>query len=119
MIRIKGQHKPGISESPEAINYGQNSGFQALNLAFLLGAKRILLLGYDMKLAKSGANHWFGHHPDKVVSNYPAWWSHFSVAADQFKKLGVEVINCSPDTALICFKKMSLESALLLGQGHR
>jgi hypothetical protein len=112
VIRLKGQHKQGISESPEVINYGSNSGFQALNLAFLLGAKRILLLGYDMKVASGGANHWFGHHPDKIVSNYPAWLSNFSVAADQFKKLGIEVINCSSDSALTCFENMSLDAAL-------
>lgn len=112
IINIKGTHKPGVSESPDVIHYGQNSGFQALNIAYLMGASRILLLGYDMKFAKSGAAHWFGDHPDKVRSNYLSWLSNFSIAADQFKKLGVEVINCSPDTALRCFKKMSIGDAL-------
>jgi len=112
VIKVNGTHKPGLSESPDIIHYGQNSGFQAMNIAFLLGAKRILLLGYDMKFAKSGAAHWFGDHPDKVRSSYPSWVSNFSIAQDQFKKLGVEVINCSPDSALICFPTMSLASAL-------
>jgi len=111
VFKVNGKHEQGLSESPEVIHYGSNSGFQALNIAVLMGASRILLLGYDMKVSKSGKNHWFGHHPDKIVSNYPAWWSNFSVAADQLKGK-VEVINCSPDTALQCFPKMRLIDAL-------
>ena len=118
VIKVQGKHEQGISESPEVIHYGSNSGFQALNMAYLLGASRILLLGYDMKIAKSGKAHWFGDHPDKIRSGYQSWWSNFSIAADQMKGKA-EVINCSPDTALICFKKMSLESALSLEPGHR
>ena len=111
VLRVKGAHKDGLSESPEVIHYGSNSGFQALNIAYLLGAKRIILLGYDMKIAKSGKAHWFGDHPDKVRSNYQSWWSRFSVVADQLKGK-VEVINCSPDSALQCFPKMPLSEAL-------
>ena len=111
VIRVAGAHKPGVSESPEVIHYGSNSGFQALNLAYLMGAAKIILLGYDMKIAKSGKAHWFGDHPDKVRSNYAGWWSNFSIAADQLKGK-VEVINCSPDTALTCFPKVSLDEVL-------
>ena len=111
VLRIKGEHKDGLSESPEVIHYGSNSGFQALNLAYLLGANKIILLGYDMKIAKSGKAHWFGDHPDKVRSNYPSWWSRFSVVADQLKGK-VQIINCNPDSALQCFEKMPLSDAL-------
>lgn len=114
--RVRGAQASGISTDPEVVNYGKNSGYQALNVAVLMGARRIILLGYDMKIAKSGAAHWFGDHPNKVRSNYPSWLSGFSVAADQLAEMGVEVINCSPDTALTCFKQMSLESALSLEQ---
>lgn len=111
VIRIAGKHDKGVSESPEVIHYGSNSGFQALNIAYLMGASRILLLGYDMKVAKNGKAHWFGDHPDKVRSSYLGWLSNFSVAADQLKGK-VEVINCSPDSALQCFPKMALTDAL-------
>jgi hypothetical protein len=111
VFKIQGTHKPGLSESPDLIHFGSNSGFQALNIAVLMGASRILLLGYDMKIARTGAAHWFGDHPDKVRSNYPSWLSNFSIAADQLKGK-VEVINCSLDTALQCFPKMRLADAL-------
>jgi len=108
--------KQGISFNPSLISGGSNSGFQAINIAVLMGATRILLLGYDMKIAKSGAAHWFGDHPDKVRSGYMSWLTNFGIAADQLKDKGIEVINCSPDTALTCFKKESLASALLSAQ---
>jgi hypothetical protein len=86
-----------------------NSGFQAMNLALHFGVKRILLLGYDMKFAKSGASHWFGDHPDNTRSNYHRWLPNFETAAKQNL---VEIINCSRDTALEAFPRMSIEDAL-------
>lgn len=116
ILRVKGKDNEGMSESQDLIHTGKNSGYQALNIALLMGATRILLLGYDMKIARSGAAHWFGDHPDGIRSNYPGWWTYYSVAAEQLERLGIEVINCSPDTALNCFPRMSLESALSLAQ---
>jgi hypothetical protein len=114
--KVAGKAGKGLSDSPDLIHYGQNSGYQALNIAWLMGARRILLLGYDMKFAANGASHWFGDHPDKIRSNYPSWLTGFSQAAEQLHAAGVEVINCSPDTALICFNRASLASVLSSAQ---
>ena len=46
--QLKSVAQPGLSRTQGVIHQGKNSGYQALNLAYLLGAKRILLLGYDM-----------------------------------------------------------------------
>lgn len=110
--RVQGNAGTGVSFDPNLIHYGSNSGFQVLNIAVLMGASRILLLGYDMKFGKDGRAHWFGDHPDKIRSNYASFLTNFSIAADQLKGK-VEVINCSPDTALTCFRKASLASVLL------
>lgn len=118
IVKIDGESKEGLSLDPDKIYFNSNSGFQALNLAYHFGASRILLLGYDLKFAKDGRSHWFGDHPDNVRSNYPAWFTGFSIAADQLKEKGVEVVNCSPDTALSCFERMSLASALSSEQGQ-
>ena len=111
-LHVTGKTGKGLSESPERIHFGQNSGFQALNLAVHFGASRILLLGYDMKFGENGLAHWFGDHPNNVRSNYPAWLSNFSIAADQIKERGIEVINCSRDTALRCFKQKLITDIL-------
>lgn len=104
---------PGISTDPAVIHTGSNSGFQALNLAILGGAKRILLLGYDMQ-ATGGKAHWFGNHPGSLnrSSPYDVFRKAFCDAADQIAKLGIEVVNCSSETSLTCFPRVALSDAL-------
>lgn len=92
---------------------GQNSGYQALNLAVLAGAQRILLLGYDMKFAPDGRQHWFGDHPRlEHPARLTAHLHNFRRAAKHLARVGVDVINCSPDSALDCFRHEEIESVL-------
>jgi hypothetical protein len=95
----------------DTIAQGRNSGFQAMNLAALHGHKKIILLGYDMKPAANGERHWFGEHPPGLIrdSNYLAWRKHWSRAAPIIKAAGIEVVNCTRDSAIDCFPKMKLE----------
>lgn len=54
----------GFSQCPEFIHYGHphgSSGFQAVNLALLLGSPLVVLVGFDGH-AKRG-KHFFGDHP--------------------------------------------------------
>jgi hypothetical protein len=61
---VRGEAREGFSTDSSYIHCGKHSGFQALNLAFLLGARRIALFGYDMNRVPRGtANHFFGRHP--------------------------------------------------------
>ena len=97
------------------VGSGGNSGFQALNLAVQFGAKRILLIGFDMSL--SGGVHWYG--PNKWQgannpndSNFKRWIDAFHGSASLLESMGIKVINCSPFSALQCFPKMSIEDAL-------
>ena len=101
----------GLSESPERIHQGSNSGYQAINLAYHLGAEKVILLGYDMQTT-DGKAHWFGHHPDKVVSNHKSFARHFDSLADHAKRLNLEIVNCSRQTALTCFERKPLETVL-------
>lgn len=83
---------------------GGNSGFQAVNLAYIMGAKTILLLGFDMF-----GTHFFGKHPPKLDVMSP--FRNFIESFASIKK-DVEIINCSRQTALDCFPKMPIESVL-------
>lgn len=92
---------------------GGHSGFQALNLAVQFGAKRILLVGFDMTLA-NGA-HW--KEDDRGVGKADAgrvrsWREAMDACAPQFKELGVDVINCTPRSALTAYPKMPLPEAI-------
>lgn len=99
----------GTDLRSNTLNLGGNSGFAALHLAILCGARRIYLLGYDMK-GRSPA-HWFGQHPTglRKTGNYPAWAQYLNQAP---KPAGVEIINCSRDTAINCFPQATIQEAL-------
>jgi hypothetical protein len=108
---IRSAPSPGVSLEPGLVHTGANSAFQAMNLAVLAGASRVLLLGCDMK-----GRHWFGNHPGKLhrPSPYSRFRKAFEGAAPQLVQLGVEVINCSPISAIQAYPKMPLDEALSL-----
>lgn len=99
---------------PTHIATGGNSGYQAIHLAVHFGAKRILLLGFDMKLGANKRKHWFGDHPGNLnaAGNYKGWVRAFDRMAKVMNRRNVEVINCSRDTALTCFVRMPIQEAL-------
>lgn len=116
---VEGQHGEGFSTDAETIHYGHNGGFQATNLAMLLGAAKVLLLGFDMRVHDTdldaetgtlGATHWFGDHPNKVVSPYALFIRCFERAVEL--GLPVPVVNCTPRSALRCFPTLRLREAL-------
>lgn len=106
----------GKQRGDDGVAHGGNSGYQAVNLAYHLGAARIVLLGYDMGVGEDGALHWFGRHP--VGLNNPTeralarWALAFNGLAPALAAEGVEVVNCSRRTALTCFPRAELEEVL-------
>lgn len=97
----------GLSLKPTALSTGQNSGYQAINLAVLLGAARVVLLGYDLMAAK-GKEHWHADHPNRSRSPYGKLRQFFPTLVEPLAKAGVEIVNCSRETALTCFPRKSL-----------
>jgi len=103
----------GLSLDPGAIHHGRNAGYGAINLAVLAGARRILLLGYDMRVI-GGRTHWHDPHP---MPTHPrafaaAMLPMFNELPAHLARAGVEVINCTPGSALEVFPMMALEEAL-------
>jgi hypothetical protein len=86
-----------------------------MNLAYHLGARRILLLGFDMQRT-NGKSHWFGDHPGRlnVPSPYTEFVKRFNVLANDLDAEGVSVVNCSRATALQCFQRHPIDFALPL-----
>lgn len=92
------------------IYVGDNSGYAAINLAAAAGAKRILLLGMDMQ-----GGHWHGPHQglgNPQPHQFQRWMRRMNRLAVWLKEAGIEVINCSPVSALECFRKMDLVDAI-------
>ena len=106
-------HVPGESSAGlghDRVHFGSNGGYQAINLAYLFGAKRIILLGFDCKDIDDKA-HWFGQHPDGLIQRQPydLWLNKYPGLAHDLAAEGVEVINCSMDSAIEWFTKMKIE----------
>lgn len=98
-----------LGHSQTRIKHGSNSGFQALCIALLMGASRVILLGYDMK-PKDGVSHWFGEHPEgkQCDTRYTDWLGEFPALKKFADMRGQEIINCSPYTDLKCFQMEDL-----------
>ena len=108
---IESKPEAGLSSNPNLIHQGSNSGIQAINLAYHKGARDIILLGYDMQ-GDDKKPHWHGHHPSRVVSSWSQWLKFYDYVAADSKKLGIEITNCSRETALTCFPRKRLEEVL-------
>lgn len=107
-------HGTGLSLDGEYLVTGGNSGFQALNVAVLSGADRIVLIGYDSREPEHGQpSHFFGHHKIREpIHAYELYRKAMKDAAKAIKAAGVRIINCSPDSAINDFEKMELREAL-------
>jgi hypothetical protein len=104
----------GLGTDPAGpIHQGQNSGYQAVNLAYLLGARTVILLGYDMS-HDNGRAHFFGSHSQNGLIDAPDYRPYAKafehMAPGQY---GLTVINCSRRSALECFPRERLEDVLL------
>jgi hypothetical protein len=94
----------------DAIHTGGNSGYQAVNLAFIMGAKKIILLGFDMQRT-GGKMHFHGDHKEMNNPNdglFRQWVQNFNLMAVDLDAAGVEVLNATRETALTCFPRVSI-----------
>jgi len=104
----------GISTDPGKICNGRNSGYQALNIAILAGARTVILLGFDAREPTADSKtHWFGDHPRvEPVAVYAEYRKAFSAGESAISAAGARVLNCSPGSAIDSFPKMDLTEAL-------
>lgn len=89
---------------------GRSGGANAMNLALHFGASRIVLLGFDMR----PSGNWHDRHgqPQKA-SRYPeAFVPEQYQMAPVFERLGVQVLNATPGSALGCYPMVDLEKLL-------
>lgn len=110
---ITSRREHGLSRTPGVIHQGGNSGYQAIDLMVQMGCTRILLLGFDMQKT-GGKAHWFGNHPGNLhkASPFKDFIKNFERMAVDAAGLGIEIINCSRETALTCFPRARLKDVL-------
>lgn len=99
-----------LIDVPLLLGSGGNSGHQAINLAVQFGAKRLVLIGFDFQV-RSGKPHWYGrstwpgcHNPGG--DNCDRWLRAMTWAAKALRRMKIDVVNCSPLTAIKEFPVM-------------
>lgn len=101
----------GLTLDPTKVALGLNGVYQSINVAVHLGATRVLLLGVDMR-----GSHFFGHHPDNSNAPFSLCMQRFATLVAPLAAAGVEVINCTPKSALKVFPCVSLDEVLFTCQ---
>ncbi len=111
VLVLKNTGKEGIETSPDGLRTAINSGGAAINLAVHMGAKRIVLLGYDMGRSH-GKTHFHDSGPTPSYSAYDVFIRLIGTMAAPLAASGIAVVNCSRLSALTCFPRMPLAEAL-------
>lgn len=109
--RWKAKNDVGLGET--MIHMNGNSGAQAINLAYLFGARKILLLGFTMREI-DGKKHFHGDHEAPLVQKqlFAEWLHKMAFVARDAKRLGVDIVNCDKLSAMKCFRFGNLEDEL-------
>jgi hypothetical protein len=97
------------------LGWNGNTGASAINLALILGVKRIFLLGFDMKLGEGNNPNWHDRIIEKPKAEvYSRFIGGFKdVVMDWKAKFSDrEIINLTPGTALEAFPKADIASFL-------
>ena len=127
---VQGKLQPGgygLSTDPGYIHHGHGSGYQLLEMARRSGARRVILLGYDMAFAAdydgasqrigSTPRHFFGEY-ENALQHWPKVAVHHGVHTELLRFYGCvaenlhmtgpdEIINCSGGV-LNCFPRMDI-----------
>lgn len=116
---IAEKNAPGMSQDQDVIHHGHGSGYSLVSMAHRAGAKRIILLGYDLRYASdydgrqrkvgAGPRHFFGEYPEQM-QHWPSVRIQNGVhlgLLDLYQSVrdqgAVEIINATPGSALTCF----------------
>lgn len=96
----------------EQVGYGNNTGAGVINIALSMGARRVLLLGYDCKAPDPKHPNWHDEYKNAESKDelYAKFMEGFrSVRLQLFKFKGSQVINLGPDSALNHFARSSID----------
>lgn len=108
------QALPGFSRGPHVIQQGRSSGHTAVSLLIALGATRVVLLDYDMRIVADREHchdEYKGSAGDSEIyqREFAPGFAGWDEAA---RAVGVEVINATEGSALKEFRFVSLNDIL-------
>jgi hypothetical protein len=122
---IAGRWADGLSTDPNFIHYHHGAGPQILNVALHHGFQRMLLVGWDMRYPGkidrynfTEKRHFFGED-SLTKKHYPNTGPNgeFTGLIKEMETIkpeeyGIEIINCTPNSAMTCFPFGNLKDYL-------
>lgn len=102
----------GLEASPTGLRSGGHSGYQAINLAVHLGARKIVLLGYDLQPSPDGRHHVGAEHPDGSHPTYAQRREVYASLLGPLAARGITILNASRATAISSLPRSTLADAL-------
>jgi len=122
---IEGIWADGLSTDPNKIHYHHGSNPQLVNIAYHYGVKKMLLVGWDMRYPGKIGNQFYTekrHFHDEnplTIKHYPQTGSNgeFTGLIKEMetikpKDYGIDIVNCTPNSAMTCFPMMDLADAI-------
>lgn len=107
------QDKFGISDDPGALSGSESSVMLAINYAAHRGVSKVILLGCDGKPAESGRRRIGLAKKDThdAIERYQEQERAMETQIQPLADRGIEIVNCSPGTALTIYPVESLSRA--------
>jgi len=116
-VKLMKRQPKGMCLEKDGLSWNKSSGATAVNLAYHLGAKKVVLLGFDMKAGPNGERN---YHPNLKNPDSPSkgllhlHTSGFQEMQDAIvsQKLDFKVVNANPHSTLTMFPKVSFKETL-------
>lgn len=114
LLHVKRRKPPGLSDDAGALTVNWTIVSAAIDAAVFLGCARIVFLGLDHKRGADGRSH--HHEPHKWAwrgdTLFDKQRADLESMAGPLKAKNIEVINCSPGSALKLWPVMPLNECL-------
>ena len=102
----------GISQRDGFVSWNKSSGASAINLAYYMGARTIVLIGFDMRPVK-GMKNWHDDHLEKPgLRPYFRHLKCFPAIKRDADELGLTILNATPGSAIKQFPIIDLKEVL-------
>lgn len=90
-----------------AVKWGASSGHTAVALAVAMGAKKVILLGFDMREVWGKSHHHTDYDSDAISPGvFKGWIDAFAGWNRAAKEIGVTIVNASEGSALDEFESV-------------
>ena len=97
----------GVQIGDDRPRVAHNSGHEALRWVADMGARHVVLIGFDMDPAEPVNWHdgyeWMPDKASDKMFDFAAWVDAFDATAEELAERGVTIWNANPDSQIRCF----------------